>query len=310
MLTNDKVVVEVGANEATMRSQNENVPYTPEEIAEDARRCYDAGASVYHYHARGPHGEPRHDDPQTNMQVQHLIEKKAPLIAYPTYGEPRSVLDGYYTISPPAEERYAHMIEGVRQGVEFEIGSFDMGAAFDLNAHRNAETGEWTLSEGHQINTGRDHLWLMNFAREHKIKMTLAVFDTLHLDSIRNMVDMGWFTRPPLLIKLFVVGRGNGQKKLLYMVDRMNELLGHMNPSWMSVGYFMNQFPTDVLALTLGGHVRVGVGDYPYKQEGEPSNAELVEQIVTIARAMGREPATPDEVREIHGINAAKRGEQ
>ncbi|MCI0769682.1 MAG: 3-keto-5-aminohexanoate cleavage protein, partial [Chloroflexi bacterium] len=43
---------------------------------------------------------------------------------------------------------------------------------------------------------------------------------------------------------------------------------------------------------------------------GAPSNAELVQRITAIARAMGREPATPDEAREIQGINAAREGRQ
>jgi len=34
------------------------VPVTPEEIAEDAVRCYDEGASIVHLHARGEDGKP------------------------------------------------------------------------------------------------------------------------------------------------------------------------------------------------------------------------------------------------------------
>jgi 3-keto-5-aminohexanoate cleavage enzyme len=58
------------------------------------------------------------------------------------------------------------------------------------------------------------------------------------------------------------------------------------------------------LAIGLGGHVRVGWEDYPYLPNGKAarSNAELVEVAVTMARAIGREIATPDEARAIIGL--------
>jgi 3-keto-5-aminohexanoate cleavage enzyme len=52
-------------------------------------------------------------------------------------------------------------------------------------------------------------------------------------------------------------------------------------------------------AITLGGHVRVGMEDNPFLTPGEyaRSNAELVEKVVRIARDVGREIATPEEAR-------------
>ena len=40
------------------RSQCPHLPYTPVEIAEEAKRAYDAGASVVHIHARNDDGSP------------------------------------------------------------------------------------------------------------------------------------------------------------------------------------------------------------------------------------------------------------
>lgn len=53
-------------------------------------------------------------------------------------------------------------------------------------------------------------------------------------------------------------------------------------------------------AITLGGHVRVGMEDNPFLTPGEyaRNNAELVEKVVRIARDVGRDIATPDEARE------------
>ena len=44
-------------------------------------------------------------------------------------------------------------------------------------------------------------------------------------------------------------------------------------------------------------HIAIGLGDYPYPELSQPTNAELVARIVALARAMGREVATPAEAR-------------
>jgi uncharacterized protein (DUF849 family) len=58
-------------------------------------------------------------------------------------------------------------------------------------------------------------------------------------------------------------------------------------------------------AIAAGGHVAIGIGDYPYPELGTPSNARLVEEVVKLARLVGREVATPDEARHMLGIRAA-----
>ena len=57
-------------------------------------------------------------------------------------------------------------------------------------------------------------------------------------------------------------------------------------------------------AVGVGGHVSIGLGDYPYNELGTPTNAQLVAEVVRMVRAVGREPATPDEVRQVFGLGA------
>ncbi|GAG77791.1 unnamed protein product [marine sediment metagenome] len=42
----------------TSRAQNPALPHTPEELANDAYACYEAGATMIHLHARMPDGTP------------------------------------------------------------------------------------------------------------------------------------------------------------------------------------------------------------------------------------------------------------
>src|SRR5215211_9085728 len=50
------VVIEVALNGNRDRSENEAVPYTAAELAAEARRCADEGASLFHVHARADDG--------------------------------------------------------------------------------------------------------------------------------------------------------------------------------------------------------------------------------------------------------------
>ena len=63
------------------------------------------------------------------------------------------------------------------------------------------------------------------------------------------------------------------------------------------------------MALIMGGNVRVGLEDSLYAGKGvlAKSNAEQVERIVTTARQLSKELATPDEAREILGLKGLEK---
>ena len=55
----------------------------------------------------------------------------------------------------------------------------------------------------------------------------------------------------------------------------------------------------------MGGHVRVGMEDAVHmdiERTDLATNARFVERAVAVARAVGREPATPGEARRIIGL--------
>ncbi|HEX3409480.1 MAG TPA: 3-keto-5-aminohexanoate cleavage protein, partial [Candidatus Binataceae bacterium] len=63
-----------------------------------------------------------------------------------------------------------------------------------------------------------------------------------------------------------------------------------------------NLFPLVGAAIERGGHIAIGLGDYPYTEFGTPRNGELVERVALMARQVGREVATPSEARRILGL--------
>ena len=59
------------------------------------------------------------------------------------------------------------------------------------------------------------------------------------------------------------------------------------------------------MAMAMGGNVRVGTEDWPYLSPNKKAknNAEIVARIVRISNEMGREIATPDEVRKMLALH-------
>ena len=57
MNTADDVIISAALTGAvTPKDINENIPLTPQEIADDAYRCWQAGAAVVHLHMRDENG--------------------------------------------------------------------------------------------------------------------------------------------------------------------------------------------------------------------------------------------------------------
>jgi 3-keto-5-aminohexanoate cleavage enzyme len=71
--------------------------------------------------------------------------------------------------------------------------------------------------------------------------------------------------------------------------------------TWSVIGIGPGQLPMAMVAMTMGGHVRVGLEDNIYYSKGvlAKTNAELVERIIRIAKEFGREIATPAEARKL-----------
>ncbi|MEW6281645.1 MAG: 3-keto-5-aminohexanoate cleavage protein, partial [Candidatus Eremiobacterota bacterium] len=76
----DKLIITcamVGAE--VTREQTPHLPLTPEEIAEDAGRCREAGAAVVHIHVRDPEGRPS-QDPALFREVERRIRERSDII--------------------------------------------------------------------------------------------------------------------------------------------------------------------------------------------------------------------------------------
>lgn len=124
----------------------------------------------------------------------------------------------------------------------------------------------------------------------------MEAFDAGHIYNAMPFIGMG-LLKPPYVLS-FGMGVMGG-------IPATTENLVHQARSvppgshWQVIGIGRKQWALVAVALTLGGHIRVGLEDNFYLPDGEManSNGKLVEAAVRLARMLGREPATIAEAR-------------
>lgn len=286
-VSKDKVLVTCALTGViAKREQCPYLPYTPVEIAEEARRAWEAGAAMVHIHARTDEGGPTFE-PAVYARIKEEIQKRCDVILNFSTGG-----------AGPMAERVDHV-----RLVKPEVAALNMGS---MNYAKYSPKRKDFVFDFVFENPFRDIIYLLNAMKEANVKPELECFDTGHVGNIHPLIDMG-LLRPPLEFS-FIMGVLGG-------IPASAENLAHMARSippgseWEVIGISHQQWRMVAAALALGGNVRVGLEDNFYldahgKQMAR-SNGELVEKAVRMARDVGREPCTPAEARERLGIGRA-----
>jgi 3-keto-5-aminohexanoate cleavage enzyme len=135
---------------------------------------------------------------------------------------------------------------------------------------------------------------------ERNIKPEIEVFDTAMISNSVRLEQAG-LIKEPLLFNFVLGVKGSlpaTPKNLFFLYESLP-----LNAVWSVSVIGPQHVNLSVMAMALGGHVRVGIEDNVYYSKGVlATNIALVERIANIAKAMGREIATPEDVRRIWGI--------
>ncbi len=261
------------------RQQSPYIPYTPDEIAAEARRCADAGASIVHIHARQDNGMPAYDV-ETYGRIDEAVKAQCPdlIINYSTGA-----------IGLEREMRVHHI-----RALKPDMAALNMGSMNYAIYSRKAKT----FYHDHVFaNPFKDIQYFLAAMNEAGTRPEMECFDTGHINNARPLIDMG-ILQPPFQFSLVMGVLGGipaSTKNLLHQVEQLPE-----NSFWQVIGIGTKQWPLVAAALTLGGNVRVGLEDNLYLPNGElaKSSAEGVETAVTLANLTGVPVATVAEARE------------
>jgi 3-keto-5-aminohexanoate cleavage enzyme len=277
--TSDKVIVTCALTGVLAnRDQCPCVPYTPAEIAEEARRAYDAGASVVHIHARTDEGAPTFD-PATYAAIKAETQKRCPVILNFSTGG-----------TGPMESRVAHIAQ-----VKPAIAALNMGS---MNYAKYSPKRREFVFDFVFENPFRDISFLLSVMNEAKVKPELECFDVGHTNSIWPLIDNG-LLRQPLQFSFIMGVLGGIRATSENLALQARE--APPDSTWEVIGISHEQWRMVAAALALGGNVRVGLEDNFYLdakgKKMAKSNGDLVAKAVRMARDIGREPATVAEAR-------------
>jgi 3-keto-5-aminohexanoate cleavage enzyme len=286
----NKLIIEVRVNENAMRFHNRHVPWLAREIAADAARCAAAGASLIHYHARTEEGAADHSG-ETYNDIAAEIRARCDLLLVPSLANRPGATDA---------DRIANLLAGVGRKetkpdfLAVEPGSTNM-TAFDPVARTLVNTGSV------YVNTFDSVDFMLAQAHEYGFQPYLTSFNVSWSRAVTALFDTKRVASPALL--LLVHGGPSfiaAHPATLEGLDAHLRFLprGH-DVEWSVCCHGANALALAAVAIERGGHVALGLGDHPYNELGEPTNAELVETVVTLARNVGREVARPDEVRQM-----------
>lgn len=286
-MASDKVILTVAATGSIpSRKDNPNIPYTPEEVAEEVRKCAEAGASVVHLHARDPKTGGPTSDTEIFRQYMKLIRERCDIVINITTGGGRV---GTGDRSGRSNEEI--LIQRLRD-LKPEVASLNMGT---VNAWYTP------VSDRVFMNTTRMVEALGRAMVEIGVKPELEIYHSGMLNTVETMRERG-VLKDPLHLQFVLAGGTCASptvKELLHLVESRPP-----GSTWSAAGLGRHEFPVAAAAMLLGGHARVGFEDNLFVSKGvlAKSNAELVAKAARIARELGREPATVDEARQMLGL--------
>ena len=274
-LSGDPVVVTAALTGGVHgKEASPHLPETPEEVAEAAAACEEAGAAVVHLHARRENGE-RAFSRERFQELTEAVRDRTDLVVQHSTGG----------TGAPDDLRH----EPLRTDPPPEMASLDMGP---LNRYQHL-TSENTRALVES---------LAEEMAERGIKPELEVFNGGHVNEVHELLER----RPELLEEplyaTLIFGGGTTERPTPDNFRRLIDLLPE-GALFNTLGFGQHQLPFAAMGIVFGGHVRVGLEDNRYFRAGElATNAQLVERAATLARTLERPVASPDEARDVLGL--------
>ena len=258
----------------TTKEMNSALPATPEEQARASVECVKAGASVIHLHVRDESGR----------ASQALSDFKASIEAIRAACDPKPIIQISTggAVGAPMEARIGPIVKFRPEMASLNIASMNFGDDVFLNLPADVKK-------------------LAGHMQELKVVPEVEVYDAGHIGIAKRLMREGLLSHP--VHYQFVLGVPGGlsgePKNLQFMVDSIDE-----GDGWAVAGVGRYQLSCAVMAIVMGGHVRVGFEDNVYYHKGVPakSNAELVARVKRIADECGRPVASPAEARKLLGL--------
>jgi len=275
-----KVIVTASLNGAMVtKEMNPNTPEQPDEIAQAALECYNAGAAIVHIHARDEQGKPTGTKEKFEEILAAVRGKCSEIvIQFSTGGGANLTL----------EER-VRCLDALPESASLNMGT--------LMRQTGAQAGVPFSNMTKDIEA-----WATKM-RELDIKPEMECYSQSMYRDVNNLIKKE-LLKPPYYVNI-VLGM-QYQGAIEATPECLNSMIEFLPPEcyFNCCATSAGQLPVTTMAMIRGGAIRVGLEDNIYFSRVvlAKSNAQLVERSVRIARELNIEPVSPDEARQILGI--------
>lgn len=286
-------------------SMSPYLPITPEQLVQEAVRVYEAGAAVAHLHVRDPETGMPNADQELYREIAQEVKRRCNIVLCFTSGG---------KLGEPVENRVR-----AASNLKPELASLNAGSLNFALFHIKDNVAEFQHAwEKPYLEMTEDYIFPNTFKTMRQYleimyangaKPEFEVYDVGMINNLAFLLQRG-MARPPVYLQ-FVMGILGGIpatfEHLVHLLDTARKQIGDFQFSVCAAG--RQQIPMCTASLLLGGHARVGLEDNLYLEKGvlAKSSAEQVAKIIRIARELGIEPATPDEARQILGLQGLDR---
>jgi uncharacterized protein (DUF849 family) len=284
----------------------EDIPVKMEDQVQKAVDCYNAGASVLHLHVR-----------ELDGKGSKRLSKFNELIAGVRKAVPDMVIQvgGSISFAPESDGASAkwlsddtrHMLAELDpkpDQVTVTVNTTQMNVLEQMDERDIAGTSLAT-PEGRRAYTEMIVPSGPGFIEEHVRRLTAAgiqsAFQFYNINSyetVERLIRRGVY-KGPLVMNWVAIGGGMDAPNVYNLANFLRAI---PDGSVLTVESSMrNVLPINMMGMAMGLHVRCGIEDNIWNQSrtGRMSTVEQIEQLVRIAREMGREVASGKEAREI-----------
>jgi len=289
-------------------TMSDALPYTYDDIAQQAVEAAEAGASILHLHARNPENGSPSVDPNDFAPFLPRIKQANDAVVNLSTG-------GSLTLS--IQDRITPAKTFSPEMCSMNMGS--MNFSFHPLAKRYGDDDwkfdwekDYVANSDQNIfrNTFRDIREAAETLAPHDIKFEHECYDVGHLYNLKFCMDIGLFKAPIFIQFIFGILGGIGPEvdNLIFMKHTADRLFGD-DYRWSVLGAGGAQMALATTASQMGGNLRVGLEDSLFISRGKlaESNAQQVSKIRRIVEDLGSQVASPDEAREILDLKGGDR---
>jgi uncharacterized protein (DUF849 family) len=283
-------------------SMSPHLPVTADQIATQAIEAASAGAGILHLHARHPEtGRPSADPDHWAGFLPRILAGTEAVVNMTTGGSAIMTL----------EQRLAAPMQFAPEMCSLNMGSMNF-ALYPMIARIKEWQHDWErpfLENTDDLvfkNTPRDIAHVLRGMGEVRgARFEFECYDLSHLTMLKHFVDRG-AVKPPYFIQFVfgVLGGMAAEPDTLTHLKRTADRLFGSDYQFSVLAAGRMQVPMATIAAAMGGHVRVGLEDNLYISKGAlaTSNAQQVRLIRGVVEGLGREVASPAEVRAMLGL--------